>query len=53
MTSTNLHRLLLAAALAATFAVFTAALAVWRMIGVENDVLGARRACDCCEESGR
>ena len=53
MTLATMRHVLLAAALAAAFAVFTAAVGIWRAIAVENEVLGTHSACDCCEEPGR
>lgn len=53
MTLATVRLVLLLAALAAAFAVYTAGVAVWRILDVENEMLGARSACDCCEESRR
>lgn len=53
MKPATIRYVLLAAALAATFAVLTAAVAVRRILEVEREVLGARSACECCEEPGR
>jgi hypothetical protein len=44
------QRVLLAAALAATLAVLSAAVSVWRFVQVQRDMSSARATCECCEE---
>lgn len=43
------QRVLLAAALAATFAVLAAAFSVWRFVQVQRDMSSTQAACECCE----
>lgn len=51
MTARAARRVLLAAALAATVAVFAAAVGIWHLRQLEDRFSGTRRACECCEES--